>query len=767
VADSTDSPGRTGSSAPLSPEHFTALARFRIASDLLASAGVYSVSDEEARQAGFRLSSARDLSGVVFPYPDPLTGDRVTARLRRDNPDVDGSGKPLNKYVSPFGDVRHLYFPPGAGLLLDDVSIPVVVVEAEKSVLAVSSMLTRARQAFLIIGLGGCWGWRGKVGATSGSAGERRDVYGPLPDLDRIRWPQRLVIIALDANVKSNLDVKAARRELAKELDTRGASVKFCELPALDGVNGPDDFIAICGDDAMLAALDSAQCFAETSLREAEAAVAALEADKKLDPLPALQSIASVTDRTRQDLLKGKVIAFRIPGLNKAVIDKSLAARRLAEQEHTARVLEAAQRERLLRLELDPAQLILQLEGFYADRRHLPSDAAFVEALFCLNSYCFELFETTPYVLYDSATGGCGKSTSLERHELLCSNAYMCVDPTAAVVFRRIERDRPTFLLDEARLLQALHDRGQELLALFDAGYKKGAVVSRCVEHGDEIRDFQIYCPKVLARIGGFRGTLLDRGIVIHLEKARGLRQRRRVILASEAAPLKEKAEAYVLQYQAQLKRSYADTPEDGYWPELYGREEEIWAPLLLHARLAGPEIEKRAIEVARRYSKQKGEVAVTADRTLGLTREAFEVLQSESHDVFSPKDLVSQLREKEVWGEYLSERKNDKACVTAIGTFFGNFRVTSRRHTKFGTEYGRLDVMAALERHLPATSELEEGVTVSADTTTILESIKCAGDTLACDVSPSESSESTEVTVAADTVTPDTRGAAVVEEEL
>src|SRR2546422_11390327 len=79
-------------------------------------------------------------------------------------------------------------------------------------------------------------------------------------------------------------------------------------------------------------------------------------------------------------------------------------------------------------------------------------------------------------------------------------------------------------------------------LAIFDAGYKRGATVSRCTEHGEELRDFSVYCPKVLSRIGGFRGTLLDRGIVMHLEKA-----------VKQRAPKKTEKQTTGLQSPAQL----------------------------------------------------------------------------------------------------------------------------------------------------------------------------------------------------------------------
>ena len=82
--------------------------RLGIPAELLSSARVSRVDDREAEEA-YGIRYAGNKCGVVFPYH--MHGQRVTARLRRDNPEVDRDGKPLNKYLSAFGDRRHLYFP--------------------------------------------------------------------------------------------------------------------------------------------------------------------------------------------------------------------------------------------------------------------------------------------------------------------------------------------------------------------------------------------------------------------------------------------------------------------------------------------------------------------------------------------------------------------------------------------------------------------------------------------------------------------------------
>jgi hypothetical protein len=93
----------------------------------------------------------------MFPYYDPETGSRVTARLRRDHPEMGADGKLENKYLSPWGDNRHLYFPPGAAPLLKDTGVTAVFVEAEKSALALTALAARTQRKMLAIATGGCW----------------------------------------------------------------------------------------------------------------------------------------------------------------------------------------------------------------------------------------------------------------------------------------------------------------------------------------------------------------------------------------------------------------------------------------------------------------------------------------------------------------------------------------------------------------------------------------------------------------------------------
>jgi hypothetical protein len=231
-------------------------ARFRVPPEILTVSGVMRVSDTEARDA-FGIRGDGDMSGIVFPYRDPESLNRATCRLRRDNPDPDGH----RKYVCPWGDNHHLYFAPGAGAPLHNSGVDVVLVEAEKSVLALLALSERVGRRWLLIATGGCWGWRGKAGAEDEN--QSPDRRGALPDFNRVTWPGRKAYIIFDANVLSNPEVQRARRALARELQGRGAKVYLVNLPQEDGINGPDDYIAGHADEEIVKLIDSATPFVD------------------------------------------------------------------------------------------------------------------------------------------------------------------------------------------------------------------------------------------------------------------------------------------------------------------------------------------------------------------------------------------------------------------------------------------------------------------------------------------------------------------------
>jgi hypothetical protein len=229
-------------------KHKQHLTRFRIPLEMLRAAHVESVNDSKARELmGVHGRPNDDFGGILFPYLSPLSGERKGARVRLDKKTEDDA-----KYYSEQG-CRHLFFAPDSTKeTLEDKSIPVVIVEAEKSALALAAYAQRAQKKLLLVAIGGCWGWKRNDGKVETPSGGMKSTSGPSPDFDLIKLENRVVAIAFDSNVTTNKKVQAARDALAREMIKRGANVLIVDVSDKNNVNGPDDLIAEFGDEAAM-----------------------------------------------------------------------------------------------------------------------------------------------------------------------------------------------------------------------------------------------------------------------------------------------------------------------------------------------------------------------------------------------------------------------------------------------------------------------------------------------------------------------------------
>lgn len=213
----------------------------KVPPELVQVAGVECVTDAEARSRyGIKAARNRDMSGIAFPYT-ALTSDLTGCRIRRTNPEII-NGKPDNKYMMAPKPARGLYNLPGAKEQLKNLETPAVLAEGEKSALAIAAMSERKKLNIVPLATGGCNGWQKNNGEGKDST--------PLPDLEVLRGHK--IYVLLDANVSTNPQVEAAQIVLVAELHKLNCDVRVCTIPQLDNVNGPDDLIALHGDDAML-----------------------------------------------------------------------------------------------------------------------------------------------------------------------------------------------------------------------------------------------------------------------------------------------------------------------------------------------------------------------------------------------------------------------------------------------------------------------------------------------------------------------------------
>ncbi len=200
-----------------------------------------------------------------------------------------------------------------------------------------------------------------------------------------------------------------------------------------------------------------------------------------------------------------------------------------------------------------PSDLHLELARFLRTYVVMTEAQTQVVALWTIHTHCFEVFQQTPYLSVTSPEKGCGKSRLLEALQLLVSNPWMAVTPSEAVLYRYVHFKRPTLLLDEVDTIFNLQSqssgRYEGHRAILNAGHRRGSRVPRCVGQDQQIQEFAVFCPKVLAGIGSLPDTVADRAIPIRLERKKPgeeVRRWRRREAEPAAKKLCEAIEAWV-----------------------------------------------------------------------------------------------------------------------------------------------------------------------------------------------------------------------------
>ncbi|HUN77407.1 MAG TPA: DUF3631 domain-containing protein [Solirubrobacteraceae bacterium] len=258
----------------------------------------------------------------------------------------------------------------------------------------------------------------------------------------------------------------------------------------------------------------------------------------------------------------------------------------------------------------------------------LPSEAARIAlALYVLHTHAIDAAEATPYLLVLSPERQSGKTRLLEVAELLVRSPWRVAGASEAALFRRIERDRPSLLLDEIDAVFASStERVEPLRCLLNAGNRHGASVSRVVAKGKsmEVVDFAVFCPKMLAGIDSSKlpETLTDRSVTIKMQRRRdGERvERLRYRHASrDAEPIREALQSWATAAVEQLRDAEPELPD-----ELGDRQADAWEPLLAIADHAGGEWPIRARAAAVELSAPvEGEEVGRGAQLLAVTREA------------------------------------------------------------------------------------------------------------------------------------------------
>jgi hypothetical protein len=251
-----------------------------------------------------------------------------------------------------------------------------------------------------------------------------------------------------------------------------------------------------------------------------------------------------------------------------------------------------------------------------------------------MGSYIYRGFDYYAY-LHLNGEKGSGKSVLLDAIGCVAFNADLSVESSPAVIYREIERNGSTLLLDEVESMRkGDQEKNNVIMVILKSGFHRKGVVKRMGgKNFTKVEKFSTYSPKVLAGIRELDDVLQDRTIRIPMVR-NTVSERRERFITSQAnlghqEKLRDNLYLFGLCSGPEIAAVYQeDRNTISGLDHLSGREYDIWAPLILLAN---------AIDA----SREDGMATVTE----ALVRHSRRVFEERANDNERENDTVKLLQ--------------------------------------------------------------------------------------------------------------------------
>ena len=232
----------------------------------------------------------------------------------------------------------------------------------------------------------------------------------------------------------------------------------------------------------------------------------------------------------------------------------------------------------------------------------------------------------SPILIVTSPEAECGKTTLLGLIGFLVRRALSSVGISSAVLYRSIEKWRPTLIIDEADVAFV---QNEDLRAVVNSGWTRGQGVLRCDGDEHDPRLFSTFCPKAIGLKGKkLQDTTASRAVAIELK---------RKLAHEEVMDFRHIDDPRLQELRQQLARWAIDNAHalQNAQPALpHGFTNRVaanWNPLLAIAEAAGGEWPDKVRVAAAAIAKLKAAL----DASIGIQ------LLSDIRTAFGNKDCV------------------------------------------------------------------------------------------------------------------------------
>jgi putative DNA primase/helicase len=300
---------------------------------------------------------------------------------------------------------------------------------------------------------------------------------------------------------------------------------------------------------------------------------------------------------------------------------------------------------------INPAELLDDITGTIQKFIVLDKHLAQAAALWVSACWFVDVIQCAPIALINAPERACGKTQLLTVLAKLAPRSAQASSISPSVLFRMIEKYRPTLFIDEVETI--LKDN-EDLRGLINAGHTRdSAKVWRSVAKGDDFEPkcFSVWGMKAIAGINAIKlaETVTSRSIVFELRRMKAEERLTRLRHAETGLfdDLAAKLARFADDYSVQVQQSRPHLPD-----ELGDRDQDNWEPLLQIASVASGHWPDTAIKAALKLSGASNSTQSTGNELLADIQGIFETNKTLK---ISTAELIKALCEDEEasWATY------------------------------------------------------------------------------------------------------------------
>jgi putative DNA primase/helicase len=300
----------------------------------------------------------------------------------------------------------------------------------------------------------------------------------------------------------------------------------------------------------------------------------------------------------------------------------------------------------------------------------MPEHVAEAAAIWIVHTHGYEIWQVTPRLAISAPTMGSGKSVMLDVLSAMVPRALEAANLSTAVMFRAVEKYRPTLMIDEVDTFLRDND---ELRGVLNSGHRKGGSTLRCEGDANDVKAFRTFAPIATAGIGKLPGTLADRSICAELQRKKTNEHvaefhRDRIDHLRE---LSRQTARWVIDNEVALREAEPTMP-----PGIFNRKADNWRPLLSIADAAGGDWPVRARAAAVALSATDADDAESLK--VQLLTDIRAIFTAGTEDRIATKDLIAALHDMEE-RPWIDFRRGKPLTARQLGDMLRSFKVAAR----------------------------------------------------------------------------------------